>query len=342
MLVSGEKSGASSGFRRRPSEIAEGLPAADRFIEAYTPRHTAETLKDERLTTARQESNDDGTPDEGDLLTFAELAALSIQDGDGHAVGRPMLALLKADVDNLGRVFGEGLGNRRSLSRTATLSRLMDAFFTGWLPDHMRRHFPNLYTVYAGGDDLMVLGPWFDVLNFAPALRAAFDQFSGGNPSLTLSAGIELFNSKTPVSLAAAGAEARLEAAKQADKAKDRICAIGPNDAPMTWKDWDKVLEQAVELHGLVCEGKLSTALLYRLLTLDDRRRRAKFDPACADWRAKLGYTLYRSVKADAMAGNQSVREQLLGLMGIDPKLADASAPSYARAAITIALYRNR
>jgi CRISPR-associated protein Csm1 len=188
----------------------------------------------------------------------------------------------------------------------------------------------------------MALGPWFDVLNFAPALRNAFGRFSGGNPSLTLSAGIELFDAKTPVSLAARGAEERLESAKHIDKVKDRICAIGPADAPMTWKDWARVLEQAEELHALIREKKISTALLYRLMTLDDRRRRAIFDPACADWRAKLGYTLYRSVKADAIAGNQSVREWLLALMGIDSKLADSSASPYARAAIIIALYRNR
>jgi CRISPR-associated protein Csm1 len=343
VLVEGRMNGSASDFRLRPLGIVNGRPAADRFFEAYTPRHTAKTLRDERLAKARRDSGDDGPPEEGDLLTFAELAALSTETNQsGLAIGRPMLALLKADVDNLGRVFGEGLGDRRSLSRTAALSRLMDAFFTGWLPDHLRGRFPYLYTVYAGGDDMMVLGPWLDVLNFAPALRSAFGRFSGGNPSLTLSAGVELFDPKTPISLAAAGAEARLEAAKHFDRAKDRISAIGPVDTPMTWKEWDKVLEQAEELHQLIGEQKISTALLYRLLQLDDRRRRARTDPACADWRAKLGYTLWRSVKADAMTGNQTVRDRLLGLMGIDARLADAPEPPYARAAITIALYRNR
>lgn len=44
------------------------------------------------------------------------------------------------------------------------------------------------------------------------------------------------------------------------------------------------------------------------------------------------------------MAGNQSVRDRLLGLMGLDPKLADvAELPQpFTRVAITIALYRNR
>lgn len=343
-LIGGQLSGAVTGFRCRPSEIAEGRPAADRFFEAYTPKHTASTLKDERLTKARQESGDDEAPEEGDLLTFAELAARSTdKDRDGHPIGRPMLALLKADVDNLGKVFTEGLGNRRSLSRTAALSRLMDAFFTGWLPDHLREKFPYLYTVYAGGDDMMVLGPWFDVLRFAPSLREAFSKFSGHNPSLTLSAGIELFDPRTPISLAAAKAEERLEAAKQADKNKDRICAISPPDAPMKWEEWDKVLDEAEELHQLIGEKKISIALLYRLLTLDNRRRDAKTDPACADWRAKLGYTLYRSVHKEEKFGNQSVRERLLSLMGVDEHLGDLqTVQPFARAAITIALYRNR
>jgi CRISPR-associated protein Csm1 len=335
-------SDVTTGFRRRPTEIAEGRPAADRFFEAYTPKHTAVTLQDERLAKARQETGDDEDPKEGELLTFAELAALSTEkDKDDRPIGQPMLALLKADVDNLGKVFTEGLGDRRSLSRTAALSRLMDAFFTGWLPDHLRERFPNLYTVYAGGDDMMVLGPWFDVLRFAPSLRTAFGQFSGGNPSLTLSAGIELFDPKTPISLAAARAEERLDAAKHCE-GKDRISAIGPAGSPMTWREWEKAIEQADELHRLIEAGKVSTSLLYRLLSLEDRRRKAKTDPACADWRAKLGYTLYRSVKKEAMSGNQSVRDRLLGLMGVDPKLVDTPDQPYTRVAITIALYRNR
>lgn len=342
-LVDGKNRGVVTGFRRRPAATIQGLPAADRFFEAYTPRHTADSPTDKRLAQARKESGDDEVPNAGSLLTFAELAALSTwTNKDGRTIGRPMLALLKADVDNLGRVFTEGLGDRRSLSRTAALSRLMDAFFTGWLPDHLRTRFPNLYTVYAGGDDMMVLGPWLDVLRFAPALRDNFSRFSGGNESLTLSAGIELFDPKTPISLAAAGADARLDAAKHVDKEKDKICAVGPAELPMTWKEWSTALEQAEELHRLIEEGAISTALLYRLLTLDDRRRKAKTDPACADWRAKLGYTLWRSVKEKAMAGNKPVRERLLELMGVDPKLADASERPWSRVAITIALYRNR
>jgi len=253
-----------------------------------------------------------------------------------------MLALLKADVDNLGTVFSLGLGTRRSLSRAAALSRLMDAFFTGWLPDFLRESYPHVYTVYAGGDDMMVLGPWFDVLDFSADLRERFGAFAGHNPGLTLSAGVALFDPKTPISLAAREAEARLEAAKTAD-GKDRVCAIGATDRPMTWKEWSTALDEAEELNGLIENGVVSTALLYRLLALDDRRTRARTDPACADWRAKLGYTLFRSLpRGGPMDGNQTVRERLMRLMGVDDRLADGGAPPYARVALTIALYRNR
>ncbi len=344
VLGAGDSAPGALGFRRRGLAMSDGKPAADRFFEAYTPKHDQASLANETLRKARRESGDDENPGEGELLTFAELAAYSRREVNGHPVGRPMLALLKADVDNLGSVFSLGLGDRRSLSRAAALSRLMDAFFTGWLPDFLREKYANLYTVYAGGDDMMLLGPWFDVLRFAADLRGQFAAFAGGNPSLTLSAGVALFDPKTPISLAAIEAEARLDAAKHVeDNKKDRISAIGPVATAMTWGDWSQALEQAEELDRLIADGKVSTTLLYRLLALDDRRMKARTDPTCADWRAKLGYTLFRSLpKGGPMDGNRTVRERLMGLMGVGLDLRDAGAPPYARVAITIAIYRNR
>lgn len=343
VLGEGDRAQGLAGFRRRGSPLANGKPAADRFFEAHVPRHDAKTLAMPALREARR-ANEEEEPEVGDLITFAELAELSRGDVNGERAGRPMLALLKADVDNLGLVFSAGLGERRSLSRAAGLSRVVNAFFTGWLPAFLGSDYPFIYTVYAGGDDLMLLGPWLDVLRFTSHLRAKFGQFSGGNENLTLSAGVALFDPRTPISLAARQADERLDAAKHGgDGKKDRVCAIGPVDAPLSWTQWARALEQADELHGLIAGGKVSTALLYRLLTVDERRRKAATDPACADWRAKLGYTLYRTLpKGGGMDGNQTVRDRLLALMGVDQNLAGGDAGPLSRIAITIALYRNR
>jgi len=354
--------GGAHGWRFRGAGIADGLPLAERFAGAHVPVHDAATLANPLLTQARRDSGDDAAADAGDALTFAELAALSCEGGKG----RPMLAALKADVDRLGQIFTRGLGARRSLARTAALSRMMDAFFTGFLPHRLKTAFPHVYTVYAGGDDLLLLGPWRDVLALAKALREDFSDFVGGSKHVTLSAGIALFAPKTPVSLAAREAEARLDKAKrdgrdahhrltgdlqsaQLDKAKrdgcDRVHLVLKHDAPaLSWTQYADALAASERLHGLVNDAAsdVTTALLYKLLWLDDRRIAcAGGDPSAADWMAKLGYVVWRTLGGDRHAQTRAFILSLLGLKPDMTRFGAETAPA-ARVALTIAIYRNR
>jgi CRISPR-associated protein Csm1 len=273
------------------------------------------------------------------VLTFAELAALSIEDGKG----RPMLAAIKADVDRLGQIFTRGLGEHRSLARTAALSRMMDAFFTGFLPHRLQTDFPHVYTVYAGGDDLLLLGPWREILMLASKLRDDFRSFVGGSSHVTLSTGIALFDAKTPVTRAVHEAEQRLEKAKE--DGRDRVHAILATDTPaLTWNQYGAALRDADELHKLITGGsqQITTALLYKLLWVDGRRHdcEEKRDIRTADWRAKLGYLLWR-----ALPMNEGTRAFLCKLMGIGPELnplTDSDDRVPARVALSIAIYRNR
>jgi len=51
------------------------------------------------------------------------------------------------------------------------MSRLVDGSFTGFLPALIERSFPDLYTVYAAGDDVLVIGPWYLAMRFALGMR---------------------------------------------------------------------------------------------------------------------------------------------------------------------------
>lgn len=336
---------ALRGWRLRgmSSEKSGSRPVGERFGGAYVARFPTDP---DGLGKYRQ-SLDEGDEVEADQLkTFAAMALDAQEDVGEHRVGRAMLALVKADVDRLGQVFSRGLGKPTSLARVAALSRLIDAFFTGFLPGLIARSFPDLYTVYAGGDDLLVIGPWRQAMRFTLELRQSFDQFSGRNPNLTLSAGIALFDPKTPVSRAAAEAEKRLEKAK--DDGRDRIHAVLPiGSRAIKWEAFAAALDEADTLSDALRKGTASTALLYRLLSLDDRKRQEEEskDPACADWRAKLGYTLWRALPdgPDAQAPQRvRLRHQLLRLFGLTADLRPGSEPARARLPLTIALYRNR
>jgi CRISPR-associated protein Csm1 len=276
--------------------------------------------------------------EEGQIMTFQALARDGREtDANGKPVGREMLALLKGDVDRLGQIFAGGLGERWSVARNAALSRMMDAYFSLRLPWLLETEFPESYTVYAGGDDFMLVLPWRQGFELARRLHEDFAAFAGQNPSLTFSLGVALFDPRTPISIAAHEAEERLEAAK--DAGRNRVCAIEPG--AMTWAAFSMALERAEKLNVWQREGKLSTALLYRLLAIDDARQRVsagnKARPADYAWMARLGYQLARNVKAP------EIGEELRSLFGLDGSWTHSeNVPPGTRLSISHALYRNR
>ncbi len=279
----------------------------------------------------------------GNIKTFAALARDGIEVAEGQRLGREMLAVLKADVDHLGAVFAQGLGDEWSIARQGALSRLIDSYFTMRLPALLREHAPELYTVYAGGDDLFLLGPWRQVMDLARHLREDFATFSLHNPSLTLSIGIALMDPRTPISIAATEAEARLEKAKA--EGRNRISAI--ERAPMRHEDYARALEAAERLNRWLRAGVLSTGGLYRFLSFDDARRRVEEGAAkSADygWIARFGYHLARLLpKREHDPEQRAAAETLAGLFGLDQQFVTRRDHSPgARLAISHALYRNR
>lgn len=310
-----------SAWRMRGREAA--WPAAARFVANHVPRLHPELVGDRRLQGLSAEAQ---AVEPGDMLLFEQLGALA-KDKDTE-VGRPMLAVLKADVDRLGLVFAMGLGKDRTVGRIVALSRLVDAFFTGWLTERLQRDFPDTYTVYAGGDDLLLIGPWHRTIDLAAALRADFERFAGDNPNLTLSAGIELVDVREPISRAAARADMRLDAAK--DAGRDRIGLIdGP---PMPWAGLAGLLGRAAWLDGLIRAQKVSTVWLYKLLHFADEKQRAETgDTRAAIWRARYAYHLARAFPKD-----EAIWLKFHELMGETGK----SVPT--RAVLSIALWRNR
>lgn len=311
-------------------------PASVRFGRAYVPVFGPDVSGYRDLP-----DHEDIEP--GDVRTFAALALDGQErDGNGRPVGRPMLGVLKADVDRLGGLFAMGLGEDQGLARRAALSRMLDAYFSGRLGALLRRDFPNAYTVFAGGDDLMIIAPWRDALALALALRKDFSAFTGGNPSVTLSAGVALFDPRTPVSIAAHEAEKRLEAAKAAGR--DRVSAIARH--PMTWDAFAAALAAAERLHQRLSSGRLATAALYRLLSFDDARERIAAGEASAHdlgWKARLGYQIARMLpNRDREGEERETASLILSLFGLTERLGSAAPTASARLAISHALYRNR
>jgi len=184
--------------------------------------------------------------------------------------GRKLLGVFKADVDNLGLIFINGFQSEqeRSISRITTLSRQLDVFFTGRVDYLLRHEFQDIYTVYAGGDDLLVLGPWSMTLRFAQRLRDEFADFTSHNPAFSLSAGIALVKPRLPIYVAIETADELLDTAK--DRAalgetggKDQVAIFGDH---CKWEKLAPLHAEGDQLAGWLTEHRVSMGFVRQLL----------------------------------------------------------------------------
>jgi len=287
----------------------ESSPMAIRSMNGYIPKFTEADNNDERLLDLllhgeKSETTKNELFDairEGAPKTFHHLAKHALREQDGKYAGIEALGVLKADVDNLGQIFGRGLGKSQSISRTATMSRQMNNFFAVYLPSLLQKKYPDTYTLFAGGDDLFLIGPWRQMFALARELREEFGRYVCGNQYVTISAGISLHKPGNPIHALAATAEAALQQAK--DRGRNRITMFG---VTVTWDEL-KLLEQVKDtLEEWLHSGVINKAMLYRLnelvemaeqehvLTSAGKGMRLE-DMECLKWRSRLKYSVIRT-----------------------------------------------
>lgn len=247
-----------------------------------------------------------------EVMTFDDLAKSSCKIDKGIK----RLGVLRLDVDDLGIAFSSGFVSDKdkiednlryaTLSRYADLSKDISMFFkvainkicagdlTGGV-DFEEKAF-NIFgiakapkrkvnIIYAGGDDLFLVGAWDEVLEVAIDINRAFKQFTNGK--LTLSAGMAMFSPTYPISKMAeiAGLLAQMSKNK---KDKNSIALFGMETNLKangqleckhiyTWADFEmKVCKEKMNylLARLSFDGdkfnKLSVgkSLIYRLMDL--------------------------------------------------------------------------
>jgi len=197
--------------------------------------------------------------------TFEELGvplpegaeSSDVADFDAHAeraLGANKIAVLAADVDNLGiAMSAPNIGFEKKLA----LSRALTDFFGDRL---VREHVgagngsTPCYLFYAGGDDVMVLGGWDRVLELAGELQYdfqnVFESISnelGLDLPLTISAGIAIDGPHTPVPDIAARAHGYLERAKESGEPRGNRIQVG--DVCCSWGVYRRLLKVAWYLH---------------------------------------------------------------------------------------------
>ncbi|MDD6196596.1 MAG: type III-A CRISPR-associated protein Cas10/Csm1 [[Clostridium] aminophilum] len=216
--------------------------------------------------------------------TFEEFAESS--------KGIQRVGILRADVDNLGHAFVSGFKNTENndkymtISRTATLSRQLSLFFKlhinkilqnpsfsfeGKPKDHR-----NITIVYSGGDDVFVVGAWNEIIEFAIDLRDGFEKFSEG--TLSLSAGIGLYDDTYPISVSAIEVEDMVDYSKDLPN-KNAVTLLEDgcfhdkiSDGTYKWNEFkEKVIGEKlteITMYLVSVENQHGNALLYRILEL--------------------------------------------------------------------------
>ncbi len=215
-----------------------------------------------------------------DPITLDELA----QKDEGVEA----LAVLKGDVDHLGAIFQQGI-RPYTFARMAQLSRQMNAFFAVYLPWLCKSEFSLTYTVFAGGDDFFLIGPWHQTQSLARRMREEFRRYAAENDKLTFSAGLVLAKPGFPIRQLAREAEARLEEAK--DAGRDRFTSHG---VPTLWPLIDKMAAFERWLSERSALDGFSTGFVYRLLNLAEKA--ASNRPEDALWQSWLAYRVRRFV----------------------------------------------
>ncbi|HEC99633.1 MAG TPA: type III-A CRISPR-associated protein Cas10/Csm1 [Proteobacteria bacterium] len=221
--------------------------------------------------------------------------------------GRKMLGVFKADVDNLGLMFINGFRKgEKSISRITTLSRLLDTFFTGHLERLLREEFHYIYTVYAGGDDLLVLGPWDQVIRFGIRLREEFSAFCCHNPDFTLSAGAAVVKPKLPVYACVANADRLLKKAKHEkalgeDKPKNQLAVL---DDCFKWDKAEAIMAEGEKLKNWQSEKSVSMGFIRQLLYSSEmyRQFRRTGETRCLRYVPLLAYNISRNIKKNEIA----------------------------------------
>lgn len=203
------------------------------------------------------------------------------------ANGKSYLGYLKADVDNLGTLLIHGLRRDSSehpqpisISRLSTFSRMLELFFSGYLDRLLRHEFTFCYTVFSGGDDLFIVGPWDETLRLATRIAGDFSRFTASNKNITLSAGIALAKPRYPIAGSVRLADQALAEAKETlyddeNRNKDQLAVFGD---VIKWGMVPDILESASQLAKWLSDGTANASFVRNLLYYGELYRQYRED----------------------------------------------------------------
>ncbi len=147
----------------------------------------------------------------------------------------------------------------------------------------LEKKSPAIYVNYAGGDDLLIIGPWDLIIQLAKDIRETFKDFTCQNPDINISAGISIINKKFPIGRAALLADEALQKSKnngsycrfkeegKKEERKDSISVFGETvywESREDLKGFYELLDFSNDLEKLIENKQISKSFVYSLLKM--------------------------------------------------------------------------
>lgn len=215
-----------------------------------------------------------------------------IKDFSTLAKNSSGLMALKADIDKLGDTFRELY--KDDFRKFNRLSREVEFFFSDYITTLVAKK-ENVYTVFAGGDDLFLIGEYKEIVALSKDIRDEFYKFA--LEKTTISMGLVMFKPTTPItfiSKMADDAERRAKAITVNGKDRDGIDIFGIS---MKYNEFIEIEKSFANIVKYLEENKVdTTTFYYRLIELCDMRINIDKDIRNAMWKSKLNYIIRRNI----------------------------------------------
>jgi CRISPR-associated protein Csm1 len=211
--------------------------------------------------------------EEGDIMSFDDLAKRS--------EGQKMIGFLKLDLDRVGELIKK---HSEKVSGLATVSQLLSLVMEGAV-NVVAGSYRNVYLIYSGGDDILAVGPWSDVVRFVDRLSVELKDLLGDGLSFTATISVE--EPKAPVKVVMDSLSDVLRRAK-----KDRDCVAVWRDR-LRWESYRRAVEFANKWAEDIKAKKISRSLVFDVAGLFEEFDREKYWTSV---RHRLKYVLARSI----------------------------------------------
>lgn len=209
------------------------------------------------------------------------------------------LGILRMDVDGLGKRLIEGFA---SINKYKVFSKRLVDFFEDEIMQIQRESVfrPYLNIIYAGGDDLFVVGRWDKVIDFAERINHETKERFGSD-GISISGGIAVVQPKFPIAKAAELAGDAENAAKQfRNGEKNAFHMLGKT---ISWdNEFGYVKSFKQQFVSLIEEYGLSKSILHKLMlysSIADRNKLLREEGKTEDYSYiwHISYYLTRYMK---------------------------------------------